>query len=83
MTSWQRTHEDIKRHANQKIKTLAHLKTGAPLTQKQARELYGIERLASRISELRRAGWLILSVRNRQGTATYLLLGHQGGGERE
>lgn len=79
---WERTAEDYRRHGTQRAKVLAYLREGHPLTQDEAMEMFGCRRLASRISELRRAGWLILSVRNRQGTATYLLLGCKGGGER-
>lgn len=81
--TWQRTGEDFKRHGTQKAAILAHLREGRSLTQDLARELYGCMRLASRISELRRQGHLILSLRNRQGTATYLLLGRQGRGDGE
>lgn len=77
--TFQRTHEDHKRHARQKDKVLSHLQTGAPLTQDQARELYGCMRLASRISELRKDGCLILSLRHETGVAVYLLL--EGGRE--
>lgn len=80
--TWTRTPDDFKRHSTQKTLTLKHLQTGAPLTQKQARELYRIERLASRISELRKAGHLILSLRNSQGCATYLLLAAREEGDR-
>lgn len=73
MTS-QRTGEDIKRHARQKDLVLEHLRTGQPLTQDQARAEYGVMRLASRISELKKDGFLILSLRNDQGCSTYLLL---------
>jgi hypothetical protein len=77
--TFQRTGEDIKRHARQKDKVLEHLRTGQPLTQATARELYGVMRLASRISELKKGGHVILSLRNDQGCATYLLL--EGGRE--
>lgn len=76
--TFQRTHEDHKRHARQKDKVLSHLQTGAPITQDQARELYGCMRLASRISELRKAGCLILSLRHETGVAVYLLLSPEG-----
>lgn len=77
--SFQRNTGDIKRHARQKDKVLEHLRTGQPLTQDQARAEYGVMRLASRISELKKAGHVILSLRNDQGCATYLLLeGGQG-----
>ena len=77
--TFQRNTGDIKRHARQKDKVLEHLRTGQPLTQDTARELYGVMRLASRISELKKAGHIILSLRNDQGCATYLLLSDEGG----
>ena len=77
--TFQRTHEDHKRHARQKDKVLEHLMSGAPITQDTARELYGVMRLASRISELKKAGHIVLSLRNDQGCSTYLLL--EGGRE--
>jgi hypothetical protein len=76
---WIRTSEDHRRHARQKDVVLDHLKTGQPLNQTEALERYNIRRLASRISELRRAGWLILSLRGKDSCAVYLLLGRQGG----
>ena len=77
--AFRRTGEDIKRQLRQKDKILEHLRTGRPITQDTARELYGCMRLASRISELKKSGHLILSLRNDQGCATYLLL--EGGRE--
>ena len=76
--TFQRTGEDIKRHARQKDLVLEHLKTGAPITQDTARELYGCMRLASRISELKKAGHIILSLRHETGVAVYLLLSPEG-----
>ena len=70
--------EDRERFQTQKLSVLSHLQTGAPLTQDQARELYGCMRLASRISELRKAGYLILSLRHETGVAVYLLLSDEG-----
>ena len=72
--TFQRNSNDIKRHARQKDKVLEHLRTGAPITQDTARAEYGVMRLASRISELKKDGFLILSLRNDQGCSTYLLL---------
>ena len=72
--TWMRTPEDFKRHGTQRQKVLEYLREGHALTQDKAQEMFGVRRLASRVCELRRAGWLILSVRNRQGTATYLLI---------
>ena len=76
--TFQRTPEDHKRHARQKDKVLSHLQTGAPLTQDQARAEYGVMRLASRISELKKAGHIILSLRHETGVAVYLLLSPEG-----
>jgi hypothetical protein len=79
--TFQRTGEDVKRQLRQKDLVLEHLRTGQPLTQDQARAEYGVMRLASRISELKKAGYIILSLRNDQGCATYLLLSDEGGRE--
>ena len=76
--TFQRTGEDVKRQLRQKDLVLEHLRTGQPLTQDQARAEYGVMRLASRISELKKAGYIILSLRNDQGCATYLLLSDEG-----
>ncbi len=37
-------------------RVLDHLKAGLPITQQEALALYGIGRLASRVSELRQGG---------------------------
>ena len=79
--TFRRTGEDVKRQLRQKDKVLEHLRTGQPLTQDQARAEYGVMRLASRISELKKAGHVILSLRNDQGCSTYLLLSNEGGRE--
>ena len=79
--TFQRNSDDIKRHARQKDKVLEHLRTGQPITQDTARELYGVMRLASRISELKKAGHVILSLRHETGVAVYLLLSPEGGRE--
>lgn len=76
--TFQRTGTDVKRQNIQRVKILEHLRTGQPLTQDTARELYGVMRLASRISELKKAGHIILSLRNDQGCSTYLLLSPEG-----
>jgi hypothetical protein len=72
--TFQRTGTDVKRQNIQRVKILEHLRTGQSLTQDQARAEYGVMRLASRISELKKDGFLILSLRNDQGCSTYLLL---------
>jgi hypothetical protein len=76
--TFQRTGEDVKRQLRQKDLVLEHLRTGQPITQDTARELFGCMRLASRISELKKSGHLILSLRNDQGCSTYLLLSPEG-----
>lgn len=55
------TAEDRERFQAQSRAVLAHLQKGLTLTQDQARELYGIMRLAARTSELRREGWNIVT----------------------
>lgn len=47
---------------NQRDQVLAYLKTGGYITQAEARELYAIERLAPRISELKKRGYNITTV---------------------
>lgn len=42
---------------SQKLAVLEHLKAGRSIIQDEAREQFGIMRLASRIDELRREGW--------------------------
>ena len=76
--TFQRTGEDVKRQLRQKDKVLEHLRTGQPITQDTARELFGCMRLASRISELKKAGHVILSLRHETGVAVYLLLSPEG-----
>ncbi|MGI6784882.1 MAG: helix-turn-helix domain-containing protein [Aminivibrio sp.] len=76
--TWERTADDIKRHYRQRDIALEHLRTGQPLNQTEALERYKIRRLASRISELRKEGWLILSLRGKDACATYLLLSARG-----
>jgi len=80
LMAWERTEQDKARHGRQKDIVLAHLKTGQPLNQTEALERYNIRRLASRVSELKAEGWLVLSLRGRDGCAVYLLLGRQGRG---
>jgi len=72
--TWTRTPEDRKRHRTQKARILEHLRTGKTLTQDEARALFGCMRLASRVSELRRGGCIVLSLRGPGNTAVYLLL---------
>ena len=69
------------RKAGRMTSRLEHLQTGQPVTQDTAREKYGCRHLASRISELKKAGHVILSLRNSQGCAMYLLLSDEGGRE--
>lgn len=72
--TWQRTPEDMKRHRTQKDKVLEHLRSGKPIDQDMAQSLYGVRRLASRITELKKEGHIILSLRNGANCATYLML---------
>lgn len=46
-------------HHTQKALILAHLQSGASLTEREAREYYQISKLQARISELRKAGYKI------------------------
>ena len=52
---------DRERFHSQKLAVLAHLQAGKRLTQEQSKEMYSIMRLASRIDELRREGWNIVT----------------------
>lgn len=72
--TFQRTPEDHKRHRRQKDAVLEHLQSGRALTQDIGETEYGIRRVAARISELKKAGHIILSLRNEQSCATYILL---------
>ena len=58
----------------QNTQVLMHLSTGESLTASEARLLYHIERLASRIEELKRAGHNIETVMETFTT----VLGHRG-----
>lgn len=51
---------------------LAYLQTGQPLTQMQALQYFGCFRLASRISDLRSAGYTILCERVKTSTDKYV-----------
>ncbi|MDR1875773.1 MAG: hypothetical protein LBQ90_12275 [Synergistaceae bacterium] len=53
--------EDQERFDNQKMAVLSHLQEGKTITQDEGNALYGIMRLAARISELRREGWNIVT----------------------
>lgn len=55
------TVQDYERFLNQKAIVLTHLQSGQAVTQDQAKERWGIMRLASRIDELRREGWNIIT----------------------
>lgn len=81
--TFQRTPEDHKRHYRQKDLVLQHLQAGKPITQDIARAEYGVMRLASRVSELKKQGHCILSLRHEHGYAVYLLLGSMAEGGRE
>ena len=78
--TWARTSEDVKRHRTQKDKVLAHLQSGKPIDQDAAQALYGVRRLASRITELTKGGHVILTLRNKSQCAVYVwLAGPEGG----
>ena len=77
--TWARTGEDVRRHGTQKAAILEHLRSGKPLTQDVGRELCGAMRVASRVAELRKAGHLILALRNAAGVAVYVWLAGPGG----
>ena len=81
--TWTRTPDDFKRHYRQRDIVLEHLKSGRPLNQDMAQELYKIRRLASRVCELKKEGWLILSLRGRDGCAVYIMLSTPEGGRQE
>jgi len=51
------TARDREAWKSQRLAVLAHLQAGRSITQDEAREQFGIMRLASRIDELRREGW--------------------------
>ena len=72
--TWTRTPEDKRRHKTQKARILEFLRTGQALTQDKGRELFGAMRVASRITELKKEGHIILSLRNGANCATYLML---------
>lgn len=57
--TWTPSSEDRERFESQKAAVLACLQSGEAITQMGAGERFGIMRLASRISELRREGWNI------------------------
>ena len=54
---------DVPRLTGQNRKILKHLQAGETITQIDALELFGCFRLASRINDLRRAGWNIQTTR--------------------
>ncbi len=60
---------------NQKEQVLNHMAAKGSITQKDASDEYGIMRLASRISDLKKLGYGINTVmeagRNRYGVTTY------------
>jgi biotin operon repressor len=64
---------------------LSHLQDGGTLTQEEAKNLYGIARLASRINDLRDMGYKIDSTRidvlNRWGETCHVA--QYSGGQRE
>lgn len=52
---------DKERFHSQKLAVLAHLQSGMTLTQEQSKEMYSIMRLASRVDELRRERWNVIT----------------------
>lgn len=69
--------------ASQNIKVLEHMKKYGTIDPRTAIERYGIMRLASRISDLKRAGYKIKSERvygpNREGERTHWSVYSLGG----
>ncbi len=53
--------EDREHFQTQKLNVLAHLQAGKTITQKEAEAQYSIMRLASRVDELRREGWNVIT----------------------
>lgn len=52
---------DRERWATQKQSLLSYLQTGNSITQDEARARFGVMRLASRVDELRREGWAVIT----------------------
>lgn len=75
--TWTRTSEDKRRHFRQKDTILRHLQSGATICQDRAQSLYGVRRLASRIVELKKDGYIIETTRNEIGCADYRLIGRR------
>jgi hypothetical protein len=48
-------------NASQCLRVQRYLAQGKPLTQRQASDRFGIDRLAARVHTLRKQGWPILS----------------------
>lgn len=61
MSKGQELSIDGLRRSTQCESIISHLKSGRTITQSEALDLYGIERLASRISDLRKRGFDILT----------------------
>ena len=55
------TQSDRERFNTQKAAVLKHLQAGKTITQEEAKAAHGIMRLASRIDELRREGWNVVT----------------------
>lgn len=55
------TARDREAWKSQKLAVLEHLQAGRSITQDEAREQFGVMRLASRVDELRREGWNVLT----------------------
>lgn len=61
MTSYTPSAEDRERFQTQKLSVLSHLQAGKTITQKESEAAYSIMRLASRVDELRREGWNVVT----------------------
>ena len=74
------------RRQSQKAKILTHLHLHGTITQGQAKELYGISRLASRMNELKKDGAVfqvaMIRVVNRDGSTSRVASYVMGGGTR-
>jgi hypothetical protein len=56
--------------------------TGKTLSERQAREFYGIQNLRARMSELRRAGLVVRQIENEFGETAYAISARDVNGSR-
>ena len=72
----------IVKTATQRNRILQHFASGAPLTPADARRLFGCDRLAARVKELRDQGWQIIDGRKtlkvRHSVYRMRTIGNQG-----